>query len=116
MDWYQIGWIVVFCLFGAALIFAMLSNLLNRIGDLYEASLRNAGIAAIRKYGADLQQQGYFFLPRDKAIVEAIAIDMNEGFTSANAPYIRDRYLPQRLAVNNPESVTEKGQPHGRDV
>ncbi len=69
-----------------------------------------------RKYGADLQQQGYFFLPRDKAIVEAIAIDMNEGFTSANAPYIRDRYLPQRLAVNNPESVTEKGQPHGRDV
>lgn len=41
-----------------------------------------------RKYGADLQQQGYFFLPRDKAIVEAIAIDMNEGFTSANAPYI----------------------------
>lgn len=34
MDWYQIGWIVVFCLFGAALIFAMLSNLLNRIGDL----------------------------------------------------------------------------------
>lgn len=71
---------------------------------------------AIRKYGADLQQQGYFFLPRDKAIVEAIAIDMNEGFTSANAPYIRDRYLPQRLAVNNPESVTEKGQPHGRDV
>jgi len=43
-----------------------------------------------RKYGADLQQQGYFFLPRDKAIVEAIAIDMNEGFTSANAPYIAE--------------------------
>ena len=55
-----------------------------------------------RKYGADLQQQGYFFLPRDKAIVEAIAIDMNEGFTSANAPYIdrvegRDAALSRRV-------------------
>ena len=64
MDWYQIGWIVVLGLLGAALSCAMLSNLLNRIDALYEASLRNAGIAAIRKYGADLQEQGYYFLPR----------------------------------------------------
>jgi len=106
MDWYQIGWIVVLGLLGAALSCAMLSNLLNRIDALYEASLRNAGIAAIRKYGADLQEQGHVFLPRDRAIVEAIAIDMNNGYTSANAPWIRDRYLPRRLAVNNPESET----------
>jgi hypothetical protein len=84
--------------------FATLSHLLNTIGHLYEASLHHAGIAAIRQYGADLQEQGYYFLPRDKALVEAIAMDMNNGFTRANAPWIRDRYLPRRLAANNPKS------------
>ncbi|MBL8396168.1 MAG: hypothetical protein JNK99_15720 [Candidatus Accumulibacter sp.] len=64
MDGYQIGWIVVLGLFGAALSYALLSNLLNKIGELYAASLHHAGIAAIRRYGADMQEQGYYFLPR----------------------------------------------------
>lgn len=108
MDGYQIGWIVVLFLFGAALSFALLGSLLDKIGALYEAFLRNAEKAAIRKYGADLQQQGFRFLPRDRALVEAIAIDMNEGFSSANGSWIRDRYLPQRLAANNRKLETEQ--------
>lgn len=108
MDGYQIGWIVVFTLFGAALSFALLGSLLDKIGELYEATLYNAEKAAIRKYGATLQQQGFLFLPRDKALVEAIAIDMTEGFSSANGPWIRDRYLPQRLAANNRKLDTEQ--------
>lgn len=101
MNYFELGWMVVCFIAGACILVGCVLFALEKISHLYTMTLFGAKEAAVREYAISLRKQSYWFNGRDKAIVEAVAMDMEQGRSYACADTIRDRHLPDTLAQNS---------------
>jgi hypothetical protein len=100
MNWFELGWMLVCLMILACVLLYLFGYALDRITQIYSMSLYGSKESAIREYSNSLRKQSYWFHGRDKAVVEAVAMDMEQGLSYARADQIRDQYLPQTIDQN----------------